>query len=81
MPHSLLKNPHRFTVGKKLPMRKVALSDRNVSSEFVYLVIELVEVFIRGKKGVSKVKSFVLTLGFVLHHSNFFFQTLLLFSI
>lgn len=46
-------------------------SDRKVSPEFGYSVIELVEVFIRGKQGVPKVKSFVLTLGYVLHHSNF----------
>lgn len=56
------------------------LSDRKVSSEFVYWVKELVEVFIRGETGVSKVKSFVLTLDFELHHGNLC-HTLFFFSI
>lgn len=41
-------------------------------SEFVYSVIEHIEVFLRGEKGVAKVKSFVLTLDFMLQHSNYF---------
>lgn len=47
------------------------LSVRKISSAFVYSVIELVEIYIRSKKGVAKVKFFVLTLTFVFSHSNF----------
>lgn len=56
------------------------LSVRKITSAFVYSVIELVEIYIGSKKGVAKVKFFVLTLAFVFSHSNFF-QTLFLFSI